>query len=300
MNVDSLEWDRMIRSFKNVSERGFDGDYSKYDAKMRARLIVEYFVDLVNAWYDDGPENALIRRVLMEEVAFTIHRSGNVIYLSMQGNKSGCVVTTILNCVIGDFYVKCGWIALLDEEIVKMKIGMNQGEICPNFERVVSARALHNAWGKLLLAAIYGDDNVVIVADDLLPIFNAETFGAWLERYEIEYTPAAKGVRTEAFSEVEKLQFLKRHVRMSEYGFYLAPIDKQTIFELTNWIRKCPDTQEAMYVNIMDSMRFAFSWGRDFFESHRKCVNDALRKARMDTVKCTYLDYELEYITKNT
>lgn len=296
MNVDSVEWDRMIKKLLSFSDVGFDGDYSKYDSKMRAQLIIDYFVELVNDWYNDGEENARIRRVLMEEVAFTVHRVGNCMYVSFQGNKSGCVVTTILNCVVNDFYGKYAYLEIMHERAERLIRGVDEEEYEGETKFVLAAAKL-SAFVKYICMKVYGDDNVVAVSRQVLKYFNARTFGEIMARYEIEYTPATKGERMSDYDPILSLQFLKRSIRYDEEAcIYMAPIDPLVIQELTNWVRKCPDEREALYVNVENGARFAFQAGRVAFATYKREVNNGLRKHNLRLLNETYDDYAREYV----
>jgi hypothetical protein len=286
INVDSKEWHNLVMKMREVGDYGFDGDYSKYDSKMRSRLICEYFVDLVNSWYDDGEENGRVRRVLMEETAFSVHRSGNVIYLAYQGNKSGGVVTTVLNCVINDCYIKTGYLYTIEDKI-------KAGE-----KNLIPLRNLVE-FSKRVRKIVYGDDNWIQAMREILEFFNAFSFSKFLKDHEIDYTPASKGERTEPYSHFSELQFLKRSIRECEYGFYMAPIQKDTIHELTNWIRKCPNQEQAMYDNLVDSLRFAMQWGPEYFRQHRDAINAELRKIELPVLKQTYEMFMREYLMQD-
>jgi hypothetical protein len=290
MNVDSPEWNQMWEKLREVGNFGFDGDYEKYDAKMRARLIVEYFVKLVNAWYGDSAENQLFRSVLMDEIAHTIHRAGDCIYMSFQGNKSGCALTTILNCIINDFYIKAGWI-----EIMKYFADCEEDRVR---KATLAGLIPLRKYAEYIRAKVYGDDNVVVVNHQVTDYFNAKTFSAWLADHDIVYTPATKGERTSALDRIEDLQFLKRHQRKHGTGLILAPIEKQTIHELTNWIRKSIDDEAAMYQNLEDSARFAYQWGEEYFEEHVGRINKALRDKELRPLNVSYDDYDYEYFSQ--
>jgi len=292
MNVDSTEWDELVRKMKKVGTHGFDGDYSKYDSKMRARMIVEYFGGLVNAWYDDGPENARLRYTLLDEVAHTVHRCGSTVFETFMSNKSGFALTSILNSIVGDAYLKIGWLWCMTMAARKAELD----EEPEKFKRWIILRSLA-MYDRMTCASVYGDDNQVAVHESCLEAFNARTFGSFLKAHGIDYTPAAKGERVSDYDKIEDLQFLKRHIVKHEVlDLYQAPIDKQVIQDLTNFIRKSPNDERATVENCENSLRFAYQWGREYFNAHRSKVNTALQSMDIPPIMFTFDDFDREYI----
>jgi hypothetical protein len=70
---------------------GFDGDY-KYDVGMAT-------CDVINDWYDDGPENAMVRRMIFEALLEAKHICFDFFYILTGGNPSGQRYTSITNSI---------------------------------------------------------------------------------------------------------------------------------------------------------------------------------------------------------
>jgi hypothetical protein len=96
----------------------FDGDFSRFDASEQPFLLWS-ILDYINEWYDDGPENALARKVLWMEVVHSRHITtlqGKSVHV-VQWNKSlpsGHPMTTIINSMYAMFslvycYAKTDW-----------------------------------------------------------------------------------------------------------------------------------------------------------------------------------------------
>jgi len=292
MNVDSMEWDDMVRKFKRCSPYGFDGDYGKFDSKMRARMIVEYFGNLVNAWYDDGEENARIRQVLLDEVAHTIHRTGNAVFETFQSNKSGVGITSILNSDVNEAYLDVCW-------LIAMLIASTNEELTQEERELARKSANMASMERNTVKKVYGDDNAVAVSQRYVKMYNAIIVGKILSEFGIEYTPADKGERTEAYVKIEDLQFLKRHiVKHEELDLYLAPIDKEVIEDLTNWVRKSANPERACRENCENSLRYSYQWGRSYFSRHRTLVNQALSTVNIEPIMETFEDYDDMYLNE--
>jgi len=146
---------------------------------------------------------------------------------------------------------------------------------------------------------VYGDDNAVAVSQRYVKMYNAIIVGKILSEFGIEYTPADKGERTEAYVKIEDLQFLKRHiVKHEELDLYLAPIDKEVIEDLTNWVRKSANPERACRENCENSLRYSYQWGRSYFSRHRTLVNQALSTVNIEPIMETFEDYDDMYLNE--
>lgn len=94
VNCLSEEWHYMFKDFTLPYD--YDSDARDFDAST-SHQIGMFYADSANRFYDDGPENALIRCVLIATVFESLHIVGDAIVESLQGNKSGIVATTHVN-----------------------------------------------------------------------------------------------------------------------------------------------------------------------------------------------------------
>jgi hypothetical protein len=79
----------------------FDGDFKRFDASQQP-YILWAILDFINRWYDDGEENAQVRRVLWMDLVHSRHLTGigSQLKYIVQWNKSlpsGHPLTTIVN-----------------------------------------------------------------------------------------------------------------------------------------------------------------------------------------------------------
>jgi len=92
---------------------------------------------------------------------------------------------------------------------------------------------------------------------------------------------------------------LKRHiVKHEKLDLYLAPIEKQVIQDLTNFIRKSPNDERATVENCENSFRFAYQWGRKYFNEHSSKVNFALEQVGIPPIMTSFDDYDREYLSQ--
>ncbi len=81
-------------------------------------------LDVINDWYDDGEENARIRKVLWAEVYNSKHISGSNVYWWTHSLPSGHPLTTIINSIYNNICFRICWLLLggvmstFDEHIV--------------------------------------------------------------------------------------------------------------------------------------------------------------------------------------
>jgi hypothetical protein len=102
-NTWSTDWSRTAKYLQRKGKKVIAGDFSTFDGTLNS-CIVGNFIDDVNEYYDDGPENALIRQVLFSEIFNSIHLfspdpsdCAAIFYMWTHSQPSGCPITTPLN-----------------------------------------------------------------------------------------------------------------------------------------------------------------------------------------------------------
>nr|WPR18585.1 MAG: RNA-dependent RNA polymerase [Chemarfal virus 246] len=255
-----------------VGTRGFAGDYKQFDGTVHSEAQFA-FCDIVNEWYGDAydSENAMVRRVLMSESVYTLSLVGNCFYYVKQGVNSGNPATVIIDSFVNQYYLRCAYRLLM----------LENGEI---------DKANMDAYRKYVRSISNGDDNINMVDCNIRDIYNLQTVAEVLEGFGIIYTSADKTkniLECDPIEDISDMTFLKRHFMPDpDYSSLIrSPIDKKTIQELVNWIRESGDDEEAMYENLATSLRFAYHWGPQYYEEHRRKINnglDAIGKRRLD------------------
>lgn len=289
----SYQWTRIMNTLLANSPYGFAGDFGKYDSTLRPEVIMGA-CKVMNTWYavedevwiDEAPdcvydeegycikkncvyrqtysvetENTIrhgfctpdeLRENLFDEMIHTMSIVNNCLYVKHCGNPSGCPITSILNTLCNMIYMRYMWFALAPKEMQS---------------------SVH--FHKNVVLFVYGDDNIVSVTPIALEFFNMVTLSKKFAEYGLEYTTTTKDDVIIPFVNVVTLDFLKQG--FAQFGrFYLPTMDKATIQELTNWIRESDDDFEACVNNCNDSLKFAFAYGRDYFEALRRKMYSAL------------------------
>jgi len=209
--------------------------------------------DVVNAWYSDG--NDLIRRTLISETfhRFTICNSS--VYRIDQGMPSGFPMTVIYNSFMNYYFLGIAWLNLIQDS-----------ELSDNH---CDLRSLDN----FCCIATYGDDNVISVHSEVLPIYNLQTVGKFLAQHGVSYTNDKKEALelSAPFVDISSVTFLKRSfVPKDRHAILMkAPLDKISITEQLNWIRigKSGESPwEALAQNMQNALYEAFLHGDGYYK----------------------------------
>ena len=109
VNVYSDDWTYLATKLQSKGKRVFAGDFSGFDCS-EVPQVHHAILDLINEWYDDGEENAQIRRVLWEEVYNSKHISGSNVYWWTHSLPSGHPLTTVINSVYNNLAFRYCWV----------------------------------------------------------------------------------------------------------------------------------------------------------------------------------------------
>lgn len=246
-NVESQDWKKTARKLSTKGKKVIAGDFSTFDGSLNT-CIMEKFADLANEFYDDGPENALIRHVLLADVYNSVHICGDSVYLTTHSQPSGNPATTPLNCFVNsmgfrlvfDECIKNAWkVNLLNEFHPLRSISMK------DFDTFVSMVS-------------YGDDDVVNFSDSIADWFNMDTITTAFAKFGFTYTDETKTTSgtVPKWRTLEEVAYLKRKFRYDmERRVWEAPLAMDTILEMPNWCRGGLDILEGTRVNAQNAIR---------------------------------------------
>jgi len=246
-NPVGLDWTKTAKKLQKFGDKVFAGDFSSFDGTLNSSILSR-FADVVNQFYDDGEENARIRRVLMLDVynSFWIC-NGRYISLS-HSQPSGNPLTTILNSFYNSVSMRIAYYRCAKMASIK----------APNFDDVVSMVS-------------YGDDNVINFSDGVISWFNQLTVTEAYASFGMIYTDEAKTGNMVASRKLNEVAYLKRGFRFVN-GIYRAPMDLAVILETPNWIRKCPDFELECKLNIENSVRELAQHSEEVFSKWSKVL----------------------------
>jgi len=262
INPSGTAWTTMFHTCSQVGSRGFDFDVGNWDGHFPPELFfgVE---DVVSKLYDDGPENHKIRLAIAEQTCFGYDQWLDLVLQKLRGMASGFPGTAFTNTVghmilFYYFYL---------ENCEKLCLRQHR-----NFESYL----------RLMSVRFYGDDVFCVLSDVAIDLgFNPAMFAALYEGHGWPVTSAAKDSGVNQLKPLMDLQFLKRNFVIDPIigkSLIHAAIDKTVINDVLHWIRRQPDLDAQLSVNITEAMEFSFAHGPIFYEDTRKCINDVLQR----------------------
>lgn len=208
------DWDQLACQLQKKGDHVFDGDFKSFDSSEQP-CVHDVILDVVNDWYDDGPENATIRKVLWLELTHSRHIGGTGydqrhIYQWNKSLPSGHPFTTIVNSIysltllVGAYISKTGdWKGFWDH----------------------------------ISAVTYGDDNVVNVSPTVEEVYNQRGVSEALKKeFSVVYTPGDKSGEFKDSMTIQEVTFLKRSFR-KENKRWLCPLDPNSFLYTAYWCK---------------------------------------------------------------
>lgn len=234
-NPFSVDWETTAKKLGVHGKHVIAGDFSSFDGTLNNCILTQMCAD-INEWYDDGPENALIRETLWAEIYSSLHRCRDVYYSWSHSQPSGCPLTTCLNSYYNSVSMRIVYMLCAKEA------GLSSSMV--GFENNVSMVS-------------YGDDNVINISDTIIDWFNQNTITEGYAKIGMTYTDEAKTMGVmEPFRTLEQVKYLKRSfIYDDENKIWLAPLELETVLEMANWVRDSTDVLAATHVNFQNAIR---------------------------------------------
>jgi len=251
--------------------------------------------EIVEAWYNhyldscqangqsdctcDLRKDNLVRNILFRGLINCKHVCGDLAYQTFCGSPSGAPITAPINTLCHLLYLRCTWLLV--------------------FENTIYGSLYH--FHKYLKYICYGDDRLYAIEDSLKEKFNCLTIAKKLAQFGIIFTDAQK-LGTRKYASFEECTFLKCHpVRHPTRNLWLAGLEKSVIEDIPNWVRlPIPNMTEYLQQNAIMTARFAFFWGKDYFDYVVRSLESAFgrRQEFMSFPSWLSLDayYDGEYV----
>jgi len=298
MDIHGPDFSEMVKKLVNNAEFGFAGDFGCFDGTLMPDLMWRAG-EIVKAWYrhylpvfDPSVTNAYLDEymvkidVLMEECIHATELASNVMFSSIQGNKSGNPWTAIVNTMVESMYNMCVW-----REIFRSK-GREEPELLKYLPL--------SEFDRFVVFFAYGDDNILSVGDEVIPYYNAVNFAKCMGYHGIEYTNETKTGEIIPHRPVLECSFLKNSIRKDEnfVGLYHPLMERSVIEHLTNWVRKGEDPAALLYDNLSNALEFSFHYGKRYYLEFKSRVNKILRKKGMPVLTDQYEDLYVNWLGK--
>lgn len=223
------DWDALARHLQQKGTRVFDGDFKAFDSSEQADIL-ERLCDYINRWYDDGPVNARIRKILFMELSHSRHLGGDgtdqcYIYQWNRSLPSGHPLTTVVNSMYCLFtLVHC----------------------------YIAATGDWTGFWDHVSAATYGDDNVVNPDESVCDRYNQVTVSQLMaSNLGMTYTSGRKDGKLEPYTTLDKITFLQRGFRI-EKGRVLSPLNPDSFLYTCYW-GKNRQLQQSILIDVFEN-----------------------------------------------
>ena len=258
MDTDGPDWNDMILYLKQVGTNGFDADVKAMDSTVHIQVAMG-LLDAINTWYTahsghTDEEGNQVRALLMENVIYTPIVLGKDVYMKYNGNSSGCVLTTILNCY-GVRYALMG--AYLQTPMP------------------VDLRGLHN-FRNLVRTKGYGDDVIVCLSERVSPYFNGASYQQSMASLGIDIVRADKLEGEIPLKPIEECEFLAgttvpvpEDLNLPPGISYLFKIQKESLGKPIRFVTDSISRVEASITNANGALRRLLPYGKAYFTQVR-------------------------------
>lgn len=268
INVYSQEWARLGQYLQRQGSKVIAGDFSNFDGTLNPQILHK-ICDIINEWYDDGEENATIRKVLWEEVVSSHHIFENNVYSWTHSQPSGNPATVIINSAYNSISMRVVWLNIMRETAFPS---------LASFDKYVNMIS-------------YGDDNVLNINNKVIDDFNQVTIAKGYADIGMTYTDEAKSGEVVPFRTLSDVKFLKRGFHEID-GTILAPLELDVVMEMCQWVKTDFNTVDNTIANVETALRELSLHPRSIFDAHSKDLISACRRVLpRQPMIYTYEDY---------
>nr|DAZ87965.1 TPA_asm: hypothetical protein [Schmimed virus 1] len=271
INPHGDEWKIFYEVLKSKGDYWIAGDYAGYDKKLPYQFCKAAMVAVHDFYHDETPEEALVRDVLAEAMFSGFHIAEGIIYRAHHGMPSGVPITAVFNSIVNCLMFRAAFIRIVHKN--NITVDGCYANVMDMFGQNVSIRA-------------YGDDHILRVNKNC-SFFNMISVSDYYSSIGLEYTTTSKGNVTQKFVDDENLTYLKRSFVYRD-SILFAPLDKISINEMTNWIRKSEDREAATISNIEAALLELTHYPRKHWECFYTQVQRACGQAHIKMLATTY------------
>jgi hypothetical protein len=234
INVYDMDWTRLATHLHSKGDNIIAGDFSNFDGSLNSQIL-KRIVSVINSWYNDGEENALVREVLFEYLTSSCVLIGNDIVQLNHSQPSGNPLTTVINCMYNAFIFRYVWLVIREER--------NYPTTLVDFNYNVAM-------------AFYGDDSIISVSDNALEWFNQITITQAMASTGHIYTDETKSTAVTECKKLSECTFLKRGF-VYDAGVWLCPLAWDTVENMVMWFRNDMGPFEALEATLSSGAKEA-------------------------------------------
>jgi hypothetical protein len=275
MNCFSSAWSRLAHFMGVETENIITIDYSQYDLRMAAQLILLAFEILIRLCALSGnysQESIQILRTLAAEMVYYVLNYNGTLIACFGSNASGQALTIIINCIVNSLiqryaFVKVGYAIRLFNLVVK--------------------------------PGTYGDDGLTSVKKGYEK-FNTNSIQEVMGKVGVKITNATKDIEFSDYESPSNIEFLKRKfVYNHQCMFYLCPLSLKSLHRtLTIHIPSKHLTEDQQTVDSLHNhIREMSQYGEDEFLAAIAMRDDVVNKFDLSYLPIFEYPSWLEYVS---
>jgi hypothetical protein len=251
-------------------DRVFAGDYSKYDVRMPAQVVIAAFdilIDIAEKCMYSAEDLHLMRMMVSEVVYPVVAYNGDLIQL-FGTNPSGQNLTVIINSLVNSLLMRCCFHTIYPGD--------------ENFKDACSV-------------VTYGDDVMGTVAEEYSK-FNHISYAEWLAKFDMKFTMPDKESKPTIFMREEAVDFLKRKcVFNKDLGHKVGLLSEDSIYKRLHSHLLSKELTLPMHSaeNIESSLHDWFFYGREVYEDRRLKLKQVAEECGIAHL-CPALDYSYD------
>jgi len=247
VNARGPEWEQLHQHITYFGDdRILAGDYSKYDLRMPAQLILASFsiLEKIAKRCNYSDDDLIIMRGVATDIAYPVMAYNGDLLQLIGSNPSGQNLTVYINSIGNSLLLRCGFYHIYPKagdfrSIARM---MTYGDDVKG--------SVHKSWSE----------------------FNHISFAEFLSKHDMKFTMPDKESVPTKYMKDEDADFLKRKsIFVSELGCHIGILDENSIFKSLhcNLESKTTSKREVSASCIQSALCEWFPYGSEVYEQRR-------------------------------
>lgn len=264
INAHGPEWAQMIEHVTTFGkERILAGDYSKYDIRMPAQLILasfDVFITLAEVSGNYSEDDLMIMRGLAVDNAYPCSAFNGDLLMFNGTVPSGTNLTVYINNTCNGLLHRCGFYDITGDFSLKYR--------------------------EYVKSLYYGDDAFSSVSEKRND-FNHISYAQFLKKHDIVFTMPDKESEPTEYMSLKDVDFLKRKDNfIPEIGISLGALDEKSIFKSLHAVLQSSaiSREDQAAQNIDGALREWFAHGRDVYEFRRRQMQEIAIRGEVDHI----------------
>lgn len=288
INPYSNDWDRLYTNLSKNGWKGFDGDFSQFDAHQSAlihEIILEFIVEPYYRLQDNNPNYEIHARVRRNIIFMMTHS----LHICNADYTNGEIYDVLSEG--GIYEVSLDQIRAVKREISKDGAYIYQLNSCMpsghanttpfnNDYNAVTKRIAFtitskqpvwyamDLWDENVVDIDFGDDSITSVSETCSEFFNQHSLPDAYKQIGMIFTPASKSDEKEIppIRNISDLTFLKRGFRYeSKIGRVVAPLELRVVLDMPYWT-KIDNSREITEGNVDNTLEELALHGATIFD----------------------------------